>query len=341
MAVRCGLGTVTALEVCAVPGDGSFMQVAPDGRVIGWSVSAEKVFGWSAQEAVGRHIGELVASVISGECRWTSAIVEALSACSPMIFHVLDAELRIVQVSGVCARKPSYPVSVIGGAFRDVYGLAAPAAEEKVARGVLSTGKPVLDHVVRARLPGDPRTRHYSLSYIRMENLHHDAAGLVVLALDVSDRVRATQRLTILQAVRDRVDEQLDVIAVCRALTGAVVPGFCGIAVVEVIDGVVRGEDPPLAPVDGAVQLLRAAFRGVVSAHPVGEVSRLRHADLLERPLPASRRTRSVALHGQQVATVLADLEMPRIATGPVELAPQAEIAQPFRQQSPVMVTRQ
>ncbi|MFE3162551.1 SpoIIE family protein phosphatase [Streptomyces sp. NPDC059224] len=261
------------------------MQVAPDGRVIGWSVSAEKVFGWSAQEAVGRHIGELVASVISVECRWTSAIVEALSACSPMIFHVLDAELRIVQVSGVCARKPSYPVSVIGGAFRDVYGLAAPAAEEKVARGVLSTGKPVLDHVVRARLPGDPRTRHYSLSYIRMENLHHDAAGLVVLALDVSDRVRATQRLTILQAVRDRVDEQLDVIAVCRALTGAVVPGFCGIAVVEVIDGVVRGEDPPLAPVDGAVQLLRAAFRGVVSAHPVGEVSRLPDATPFSRVL--------------------------------------------------------
>ncbi|MGX1544402.1 SpoIIE family protein phosphatase [Streptomyces adustus] len=261
------------------------MLVAQDGRVIGWSVSAEEIFGWSAQEAVGKHIGELVASTIDGDGGWTSAIVEALSACSPMIFHVLDAELRIVQVGEVSAQKLACPVSAVGGAFPEAYGLAAPAAEEKAARGVLRTGKPVLDRVVRARVPGDPRIRHYSLSYIRVENLHHDAAGLVVIALDVTDRVRTVQRLTVLESVRDGVGEQLDVIAVCRALTDTVVPGFCSIAVVEVIDGVVRGEDPPLAPVHGAVQLLRAAFRGVVSAHPVGEVSRLPDATPFSRVL--------------------------------------------------------
>ncbi|MFD7875860.1 SpoIIE family protein phosphatase [Streptomyces sp. NPDC059766] len=268
-----------------MPGDGSFMLLAQDGRVIEWSVSAEETFGWSAREAEGRHISELLSRAVDGEGRWTSAIVEALSTCSPMIFHVLDADLRILEVSGVCTPRPSYPVSVIGGVFTEVYELAVPA-EEKVARDVLRSGRPVLDHVVRARVPGDDRrARYYSLSYIRVQSLRADGAGLVVLALDVSDRVQAAQRLRILEAVRDRVGEQLDVIATCRALTDAVVPALCGIAVVEIIDGVVRGEDPPLAPVEGDVRLLRAAFRGVVSAHPVGEVSRLPDATPFSRVL--------------------------------------------------------
>ncbi|MPY34066.1 SpoIIE family protein phosphatase [Streptomyces adustus] len=267
-----------------MPGEGPFMLVAQDGRVIQWSAAAEETLGWTAQEAVGRHIGELVARAVDDEGGWTSAVLEALSACSPMIFHVLDADLRVLRLGGVSVEGPACPVSVTGGMFPEVYGLAA-LAEEKVARGVLRTGEPVVDHVVRARLPGDPRARHYSLSYIRVDNLHDGMQGLVVLALDVTDRVRAVQRLTVLEAVRDSVGEQLDVIAVCRALTDAVVPGFCGVTVVEVIDGVVRGEDPPLAPVDGDVQLLRAAFRGVVSAHPVGEVSRLPDATPFSRVL--------------------------------------------------------
>ncbi|MGX1548111.1 SpoIIE family protein phosphatase [Streptomyces adustus] len=260
------------------------MLVAQDGQVVEWSAFAEKTFGWSAQEAVGRHIGELVARAVDGEGRWTSAVLEALSACTPMIFHVLDADLHVLQLGGVSAEGSACPISVRGAVFPDVYGLTAPA-EEKVARDVLRSGEPVLDHVVRAHVPGDPRARHYSLSYIRVDNLHDDARGLVVLALDVTDRVRTVQRLTVLEAVRERVGEQLDVIAVCRALTDAVVPGFCGIAVVEVIDGVVQGEDPPPAPVEGDVQLLRAAFRGVVSAHPVGEVSRLPDATPFSRVL--------------------------------------------------------
>ncbi|MEV7150176.1 SpoIIE family protein phosphatase [Streptomyces sp. NPDC093084] len=257
-----------------MPDDGSFMLVARDGRVTGWSASAEAAFGWSAQEAVGRHIGELVARAADGEGGRASAVLDALSACSPMIFHVLDADLRVLGTGRASAQGAASPDPAIGEVFPEAYGLAGPA-EEKIAREVLRSGEPVLDHVVRARVPGGPRSRYYSLSYIRVGDARDDGSGLVVLALDVTDRVRAVHRLTVLEALRERIGEQLDVIAVCRALTDAVVPEFCGIAVVEVIDGIVRGEDPPLAPVDGSVRLLRAAFRGVVSAHPVGEVSGL------------------------------------------------------------------
>ncbi|MFJ3778052.1 SpoIIE family protein phosphatase [Streptomyces sp. NPDC090075] len=292
-----------------MPSDGAFMLVGDNGRVVEWSASAEEAFGWSRQEVVGRHIGELVREgdgaagmaalrasavglavrpVLTGsalvwevhaadgiDCGWTPAVLEALAGCSPMIFQVLDRELRIVRTSGACGRERERPDALLGGVFPDAYDLAAPEEEDAVARRVLATGRPALDRIVRTRSSGGSGPRHYSVSYIRLEDARRDTVGLIVLALDVTDRMQAMQRLEILEAVRGSVGEHLDVIAVCEALIDAVVPAFCGIAVVEVIEDVVRGDTPPLAPVDGDVPLLRAAFRGVVSAHPVGGVSRL------------------------------------------------------------------
>ncbi|MFG2886387.1 SpoIIE family protein phosphatase [Streptomyces sp. NPDC048297] len=304
-----------------MPSDGVFILVADDGRVIDWSTAAQETFGWSPQEALGRHIGELVRegdgasgigtlasatvpplavrpvltdSALVWEVRasdgtddgWTSAVLRALSGCSPLIFHVLDRDLRIVQVSDDAGGGRASSLPLLGGVSPDAYGLAVPEKEAEVARRVLATGEAALDRVVRARVPGASRAKHYSLSYIRLESLRShirpegphsigDVMGLVVLALDVTDRVRAMQRLKILEVVRGGLGEHLDVIAECRALTDAVVPAFCGIAAVDVVEDVVRGEDPPLAPVDNSVPLLRAAFRGPIAAHPVGEVSRL------------------------------------------------------------------
>jgi PAS domain-containing protein len=314
-----------------MPRDGAFILVADDGRVLGWSAAAQEAFGWSPQEALGRHIGELVregegppgigvlgSATVSLAVRpvltdsalvwevhagggtddaWTSAVLRALSGCSPMIFHVLDRDLRIVRVSGDAGGGRERSASLLGGVFPDAYGLAAPDEEAEVARRVLATGEAALDRVVRARVPGGSRPRHYALSYIRLESAHEDVMGLVVLALDVTDRVRAVQRLELLEVVRGSLGEHLDVIAECRALADALVPAFCGIAAVDVIEDVVRGEDPPLSPVDHSVPLLRAAFRGPVAAHPVGEVSRLPDgtpfsrvlADLRPRLVPVER----------------------------------------------------
>ncbi|MEU0603879.1 SpoIIE family protein phosphatase [Streptomyces sp. NPDC006393] len=82
-------------------------------------------------------------------------------------------------------------------------------------------------------------------------------------------------RLTLLEAVRSRVGHRTNVAAVCQELVEAVVPDFAGTADVEVIDDVVRGEEPPTVPVHRNVPLRRAAHRGGTSAHPAGEVRRL------------------------------------------------------------------
>lgn len=123
--------------------------------------------------------------------------------------------------------------------------------------------------------------------------------GLVASAVDVTERENALKRLALLDTVRARVGRRLDVLAVCRELVDAVVPAFTGIAVVEVIEDVVRGEDPPLVPVDQDVPLHRTAFRGRISAYRVGDV----------RPLPSGTPTRTyfpTSAHGSSRSTLTA-----------------------------------
>ena len=101
--------------------------------------------------------------------------------------------------------------------------------------------------------------------------------------------------------------------------------------------GALKAAGNPLAagsarPVDpGAVALRLVETTGagtrVAVGSALGKLSALRPADLLERPL---HRKRSVDLHGQQVATVLGRLEMPRASNDSVELAPETETAQPL-----------
>ncbi|HWS93676.1 MAG TPA: NEW3 domain-containing protein, partial [Mycobacterium sp.] len=85
----------------------------------------------------------------------------------------------------------------------------------------------------------------------------------------------------------------------------------------------------PVDPSAVALRLVETTGAGarVAIGSELGKVSGLQLADLLERP---HQRKRSVDLHGYQVATVLARLEMPSVLTGFAELAPQAEAAQPL-----------
>ena len=79
-----------------------------------------------------------------------------------------------------------------------------------------------------------------------------------------------------------------------------------------------------------ALRLVETTGAGarVAIASEFGKLRNLRLADLLEKP---TQRKRSIDLHGYQVATVLAKLEIPRAAPASgAQLAPNAEVAQPL-----------
>ncbi|MFJ4473172.1 SpoIIE family protein phosphatase [Streptomyces sp. NPDC089424] len=313
-----------------MPNDDVLALVDEGGRVIEWRRPAEELFGWSAEQAVGRSVTALLrelatdgeqrrerlpdlsavqvkpvlrgASVLwqvhaaEGTARgqetpehkvsgWDVpgqdlSILEAVFAHSPVGMLVLDERLRVVRTSSTAGGlrvTPAGQAEHLPGAYFTEACAFEDAEEEAVVAGrVLGSGKPEVNRTVRVlRAPGRPRSRTASVSYFRLADSHGDAIGVVAYMVDVTERESAQQRLAFLEAVRSRVGHRLNVMHVCQELVEAVVPAFADVVDVEVIEDVVRGEDPPPTPVRPDLPLRRAAFRGGIGSHPAAVVRAL------------------------------------------------------------------
>ncbi|MFD3493528.1 SpoIIE family protein phosphatase [Streptomyces sp. NPDC058690] len=311
-----------------MPSGDALVLIDDSGRVVEWGHPAEELFGWSAEEAVGRSVATLMSEAAAGDERqrekssetasvlvkavlqgtsvmWQVlpagntvsgqdvAILKAMFAHSPLVLHVLDNQLRVVRMSSAADGLSNAPV--LGKHFTEAYELADPEAEAAVAQGVLESGEPVVNRLVRhVEAPGRATRRIHSVSYFRLEDSHDRVLGLVTSAVDVTERENAQNRLALLDAVRRRVGHRLNVGIVCQELVEAVVPAFADIAYVEVIEDVIRGNEPPPVPVRRDVPLRRTAFQGRIAGHPVEVV----------RPLP----------DGTPFSDVLSDLR-PRLVS--------------------------
>ncbi|WP_406439207.1 SpoIIE family protein phosphatase [Streptomyces sp. NBC_01613] len=209
-----------------------------------------------------------------------SAVLEALFTNAPVGLHVLDKRLRIMSANdagrAMCGATGD---RILGRRLTDVYGLSSPGEVETMLRGVLESGAPATGLVVRMQPEGVPgRGCSALVSAFRLQDSLGACLGVAAAVADVTEYEKTRARLQVLAAVREGVGRTLNVVASCQELVEAVVPGFADVVVVEVVDAVLRGEDPPLSPLGRDVPLRRVAFGGreeEIQAHPVGDVRSL------------------------------------------------------------------
>ncbi|WP_369244527.1 SpoIIE family protein phosphatase [Streptomyces sp. R41] len=239
----------------------------------------------------GRRVDETAASML-----------EALFTQSPIGLHLLDTDLRVVRVNTATPVMRGVPLDDMKGRpIRDVYDIVEGCNVEALLREVLESGVPLLQRVVRARGEGNPpQERQFEISALRLESPSRSVLGLAVTAIDVTERERARTRTQVLDAVRRHVGRTLDPAVTGEELVPTVVPAFADIAIVEVVEAVIRGDDPPPAPLSTGTPLMRTAFRSdrarPPQAHPVGDVHRLPAPTPFTQAM-ADLRPRVVALH--------------------------------------------
>lgn len=212
-----------------------------------------------------------------------AAMLEALFTSSPVGLHLLDTDLRVVRLNTATSGMRGVQVEdMVGRPVRDVYQVVEDSDMETVLHHVLETGEPLWQRIVRAQIKGErPEERHFEVTAMRLEKQgpQPEVLGLAVTVVDVTERERGRVRSGVLDAVRRRVGRALDPSVTGEELVAALVPDFADIAIVEVVDSVIRGDEPPPAPLPPGTALMRTAFRSGQAhppqAHPVGEVRRL------------------------------------------------------------------
>lgn len=190
-----------------MPSGDVLVLIDDSGRVVEWGRPAEELFGWSAEEAVGRSVAALMREVAAdGESRrerfsdaaavlvkpvlrgtsvvWQVlsagdtmsgqdvAILKAMFTHSPVVLHVLDDQLRVVRMSTATGELNNTPVGhLLGKRFTEAWELEDPEEEAAVAQRVMETGEPVVNRLVRhVKAPGRPTRRIQSFSYFRLED---------------------------------------------------------------------------------------------------------------------------------------------------------------------------
>ncbi|MFJ6610502.1 SpoIIE family protein phosphatase [Streptomyces sp. NPDC091289] len=198
------------------------------------------------------------------------AVLATLFAQSAVGLVVLDPQLRLVRANSLVEGVETG--EYIGRRFTEVFRLDDPDGSEQLMKRVLAGEGPVRDHLVRGRLRTIPGDRQFLVSAYRIDGPSGSgngtdapapgtapALGLLSAIVDVTERERARAREATLAAVRDAVGGSLDVAATCRAFVDALVPGFADLAVIEVVDEVLRGAGLPVGPLPPETPLRRAA----------------------------------------------------------------------------------
>ncbi|WP_225821714.1 SpoIIE family protein phosphatase [Streptomyces naphthomycinicus] len=127
-----------------------------------------------------------------------------------------------------------------------------PPDEDQVMEHVLTTGEPITGMHYRGRAPADPVREHvWSCSYHRLVDARGEPLGVFEESLDITDRYRAQERLSLLVRAGKRIGASLDVRRTAAELADVAVPQLADEVLVDLPPAVIEGRQPPTGSAPG------------------------------------------------------------------------------------------
>ncbi|KUL37862.1 hypothetical protein ADL22_19650 [Streptomyces sp. NRRL F-4489] len=233
------------------------------------------------------------------------AVLERMLTQTPVGMAVVDTDLRFVWSNLALERFGGGPARErIGRRLAEIQpGIDAESLEAQMRR-VLETGEPVLgyEHIGRPR--SEPtQERAHAMSFVRLDNGDGRPIGVCYTVIDITERYRSRQRLLLLDRAGTAIGRTLDVTRTAQELADVAVPDLADFVVVDLLDSVMRGGEPPTGP-PGATDLVALRRAGQQSVRPgipeavvaVGDLAAYRPASPPIRALTDGRSWRAERL---------------------------------------------
>ncbi|WP_200301505.1 SpoIIE family protein phosphatase [Streptomyces adelaidensis] len=152
---------------------------------------------------------------------------------------------------------------------------------------VVETGQPV-HYESWTRSPSGRRMHAWSFEMWPVRDHAGELIGTALAGFDSSEQYWARQRLALLNEAARTIGTKLDVIQTARELAELVVPRLADFASVDLLESVLQGEEPETGPLDGGVELRRAAHHSRTRGVPEAAIG-LGTADVYPPSSPPAR----------------------------------------------------
>ena len=309
--------------------------VSPGGIVTGWSEGAQGLLGYRAAEVVGRGVGDLLPEgagigLAGGSQAWRGSL-----ALRHRDGHSVQVALHVHPTLGADGTPQAYIATAgpepgqsieewafaqstvgltlypVGPDLPDPVDTPADEALLRHIRQVAEDARPArYETLTPAQPPARDRAQVTELWPVRGPGTGQVVA-VAAATFDNTEQHDARQRLALLQEAGARIGTTLNVTRTAQELADLAVPTFADFVSVDLLDSVMRGEEPVPGPVDAAVELRRVAHQSSAEGVPEAVV------DLggIETYPPFSPPARSLAL-GQPVLSGANDPDFARWIAG-------------------------
>ncbi|MGH3309164.1 MAG: SpoIIE family protein phosphatase [Streptomyces sp.] len=181
------------------------------------------------------------------------AMLRGLATQSPIGLGIYDTELRLTwaNVTYQAEIEQQFGDDYTGRRVNELYAEGEvlsegyPGTLEEIMQNVIDTGEPVFGVLYQARPPADPEHDHvWSCAYYLLKDADGHVIGVCEDALDITERYRAEQRLALTVRAGVRIGTTLDMVTTAREIAQVVIPAFADTVTVDLVAGVLEGEEP-------------------------------------------------------------------------------------------------
>ncbi|MGW2255716.1 SpoIIE family protein phosphatase [Kitasatospora sp. NPDC001660] len=191
---------------------------------------------------------------------------------SPFALAIYDTDGRFLRINGPMARQLAASEQEVRG-LRITEHMPDPAFRlpESYVDRVAATGAP--EHVENfVRVPGELLPHAWIVHFAPLRDPAGTVHGVQMARLDFSEQAAARERLALLDQATRSIGSSLDVVRTTQELADIAVPACGDFVAVDLLEPVLRGEEPAPIPAEAHLLLRRTAV--CASVPPAVEVGR-------------------------------------------------------------------